>query len=75
MFRQRHPAMLRTVVVNSGENAFHGVLWSQRGPYFTLRDATMYTRGAEPGKVDGDLIIHRDKIDYWQVLAPKAVEL
>jgi hypothetical protein len=47
--------------------ALHGVLWSARGPWFTLRDAAILKAGQGPTPADGELIVHRDHIAFMQV--------
>ena len=38
------------------------------GPWFTLRDATVYKGERTPMKVDGDALFHREAILFMQVL-------
>jgi hypothetical protein len=63
--------VLQRVIVNLTFNpneALQGVLWSQRGGWLTLRDVSALTSGQPPTKIDGDVVIHVDRIAYMQVL-------
>jgi hypothetical protein len=65
------PFLLRTVIVNLKDDptaAIQGALWSQRGPWFTLRRAAMLKAGSEPTPLDGDIVVHRDNVSFIQVL-------
>jgi small nuclear ribonucleoprotein (snRNP)-like protein len=54
------------VTMKSGE-AFRGVLFAADGRSFILRDAKALTdASARPVPVDGELILPRDQIDYFQ---------
>lgn len=54
------------VTMRSGE-AFRGVLFAADGRSFILRDAKALTdASARPVPVDGELILPRDQIDYFQ---------
>ncbi len=64
------PPLLRRVIVNFTHDpteAFEGVLWSSRGPWLTLKDASALKAGVPPEKIPGDIIIHRSQIAYLQV--------
>jgi len=61
------------VIVNvtyNPQEAIQGVLWSARGGWLTIRDASGLTPGSEPTPIDGDVVIHTSKVAYFQVLAP-----
>jgi hypothetical protein len=63
--------VLRTVIVNLQDDptaAIQGALWSVRGPWFTLRRASMLKAGADPTPLDGDIVIHRNNVSFIQVL-------
>jgi len=69
----RPPCLLKRVLVNLTYNpseALEGVLWSSRGGWLTLREVSALTVGQPPTKVDGDVVIHTDKVAYFQVLLP-----
>lgn len=54
------------VTLKSGE-AFRGVLYAVDGRSFILRDAKALTDASDrPVAVDGELILARDQIDYFQ---------
>lgn len=65
------PAMLKECIVNLvGEDglAYRGVLFGYRCGWLTFKHVYALRAGAEPAKVDGDIVIHRDRIDFLQVL-------
>lgn len=62
------PCLLRRVLVNTLDGkAIECVLWRSRGPWLVLRDATVLEPQHEPLKVDGELVIHRARVDFLQV--------
>jgi hypothetical protein len=67
--RWRPPFVLRLVIVNlkSGET-LQGVLWSTRGPWFTLHKAALLKAGQPPLSIDGEAVVHRAEISFVQVL-------
>ena len=70
-FWWEHPAKLRTVIVNrKGEpdSAIRGVLWTNKGAWIVLKDAYLLMEGREPQKLDGEIIVERQTIDFIQVL-------
>jgi hypothetical protein len=67
------PCVLDLVIVNlidAPDEAIKGVLWSYRGGWIVLRDAQALTSGAEPTQIDGEVIVHRDRVAYFQKLTP-----
>ena len=65
------PAMLRTVIVNRTDRtdeAFRAVLWKQRGPWLILRDSSLLRAGHDPAPLDGEILIHRERVAFLQVL-------
>jgi len=67
----RPPCLLRRVICNlthESTEAFEGVLWATRGPWFTFRDVSALKAGQPPAPVLGELVIHRAQIAYLQVL-------
>lgn len=70
LFWWRPPCLLRRVVLNfahSETEAFEGVLWSYRGGWLTLRDASALKAGQPPTKIPGDVVVHRSQLAYLQV--------
>lgn len=53
--------------------SFRGVLWRKpgpfRGPYLVLKDAVLHDVTAGLMPVDGEVVIHRENVDFLQVLA------
>jgi len=67
----RPPCLARRVIVNfthSPDEAVQGVFWSWRWGWITLRDVSALTSGQPPQHVDGEVVIHVDKIAYFQVI-------
>jgi hypothetical protein len=44
------------------------VLWRSRGAWLVLKDCAMLKPNHEPLPMDGDVVIHRDRIAFIQVL-------
>lgn len=65
----RPPFQLRSSIFNlkTGE-ALSGLAWEAHGPWFTLRKASLLKAGQLPMLIDGEVVIHRDNIDFVQVL-------
>lgn len=58
----------RRVVVNTDTGqAFDGILYAQRGPLLILRNATLHEPGAEPARLDGEVVIEREHVEFIQV--------
>lgn len=67
----RPPCRLRRVIVNlthTQTEALQGVLWSYRGGWIVLRDASGLTSGQRPTPIDGDVILHISQVAYFQRL-------
>lgn len=65
----RPPYVLRSVVVNFTDDvpAIGGVLWASRGPFLTLKQATLDPAGRKV-PIDGDVVIERDKVSFVVVV-------
>ena len=66
----RPPCLLRRVIVNFTHDpteAIEGVLWSSRGSWLTLREATAHKAGQPSAILVGEAVIHRSRIAYLQV--------
>lgn len=48
--------------------ALEGVLWASRGSWLTLRDVSALKPGNAPAPMPGDVVIHRDRIAFLQVV-------
>lgn len=64
------PCMCRTVIVNlrNSDEAIRGVLWSTRGAWWTLKNATLLVEGREVTPLDGEVVIERKQILFVQVM-------
>jgi hypothetical protein len=75
-FFWRPPCRLRRVIVNltyAPTEALQGVLWSYRGGWITLRDASGLTAGKHATPIDGEVIVHRSNVAYFQVVSSEVV--
>jgi hypothetical protein len=70
LFWWRPPCLLRRVVMNldGDESAFEGVLYGSRGAWLTLKDVKVTRAHTEPAAMDGDMVVHRDRVLFLQVL-------
>jgi len=62
--------MLRRVIVNftdAPNEALQGVLYEWRRGWITMRDVDALTTGQPPQHVDGEVVIHVDRVAYFQV--------
>jgi hypothetical protein len=69
----RPPCLRRTVLINlvsDKDTALRGVLWESRGLWFTLRDAAAVKARAAPMPLDGEVVIHRSNVAFFQILPP-----
>ena len=58
----------RRVLVNTKtEKAFSGFLFARRGPLLVLKDVELLELGAEPVRVDGDVVLERAVVDFVQI--------
>jgi len=58
------------VIVNLKDDpatAIRGVL-AERGPWFTLRRAELLKATTPPTPIDGEVVIHRSNVAFYQVL-------
>jgi hypothetical protein len=65
------PCLVRAVIVNRKDDpttALRGVLWSSRGSWLVLRDASVLAVNAPPRLIDGEIVIHRSNVAFLQVL-------
>jgi len=66
----RPPFLLQSVIINLKDDsttALEGVLWSVRGPWYTLTQASLLHAGDPPMPSDGPLVVHRANIAYVQI--------
>lgn len=54
------------VALHTGQ-AIQGVLWTRRNNFLVLKDAQLLEPGAQPTRMDGDVIVERDQVLYVQV--------
>jgi hypothetical protein len=68
LFWWQPPFQLRQIIVNlhTGD-ALSGVLWSTRGGWYTLKNASALKKGVDAKPIDGEVSIHRDRILFVQV--------
>lgn len=71
LFWWRPPCLLRVVIVNlmdDSHTAIRGVLWSARGPWLILRQASLLKVGGGPTELAGDVVIERARVSFLQAL-------
>jgi hypothetical protein len=54
-------------LTHDSSEAFEGLLWSSRGGWVTLTDVSALKAGAPPAKLPSAIVLHRDRIAYFQV--------
>jgi hypothetical protein len=67
----RPPCLLRLVIVNLTDpeaTSIQGVLWRSRGAWLTMRDAKLLLDSGDFRPIDGEVVLHRDRIAFVQVL-------
>ena len=64
----RYPTLRRVIVNTKTDRAFRGVLWQRRRGYLVLRECELLKRGAETAKVDGEVVVPAENIDFIQVV-------
>ncbi|PYR30333.1 MAG: hypothetical protein DMF90_27915 [Acidobacteria bacterium] len=67
----RPPCLRRVVLVSlvsDKDTAIRGVLWESRGVWFTVRNAAAIKARAAPLPMDGEVVIHRANVAFFQVL-------
>jgi small nuclear ribonucleoprotein (snRNP)-like protein len=67
----RWPVYERVLVNLLEGTAVDGVLIRKSGPLIVLSDCTMYSPGAEPTRLDGNIYIERDQVLYLQTAPAK----
>jgi hypothetical protein len=67
----RWPVYERVLVNLIDGSALDGVLIRRSGPLIVLSDTVLYTRGAEPQRLDGTVYIERDRVLFMQQAPPK----
>jgi len=65
---QRYPTKRRVVVNTRTDRAFRGILWRKCWGYLVLRNAELVKPGGETVRMDGELMIEGDNVDFLQVL-------
>ena len=66
----RPPCLLKACIVNLKDDpttAIKGVLWSSRGPWLTFRNGELLKSNQLPVPIDGETVIHRDRVLFLQV--------
>lgn len=64
----RHVTTRAVVVVLDSGQSFSGVLWAQRGPLLTIRQAIALSTPEGQTQVDGELVVERARVAWLQVL-------
>jgi small nuclear ribonucleoprotein (snRNP)-like protein len=64
---QTYPELKRVIVNTKTDRAFRGLLWEKRRELLVLRSAEMIKPGGEVIKVDGEVVILKENVDFIQV--------
>jgi len=67
----RPPCLLRRVIVNFTHDpteAIEGVFYAYRWGWLTLKDCAALKPSQVPAAIPGDVVVHRDRIAFLQVL-------
>ena len=66
----RPPCILRRVILNTDDEhlAYEGVLWGARGAWLVLRQVQVLRTNEAPAPLDGEMVIHRERVAFLQVL-------
>jgi hypothetical protein len=64
----------QTVIVNTAEQSFRGVLWQKTREWLELRNAELLKGRGEIVKMDGSVLIYRDRVEFVQILPSGAHE-
>jgi hypothetical protein len=68
----RPPYLLRSVIVNLRDDpttAISGVLWTSRGPWLIVRQASLLKAQQASTALDGEVVIERDNVAFVQMLS------
>ncbi len=65
----RIPCLRKAVIVQFEDGAaLRGVLWAAKGPWLIVRSAIGLEANAQPLQIDGEVVVHRTKVKFVQVL-------
>lgn len=67
-FFQRYPELRQIIVNTKTDRAFRGLLWEKRRRILVLRSVEIVKPGGDVVKVDGEVVIERDNVDFIQVV-------
>lgn len=59
----------QTVIVNTREQAFRGVLWMKTQEFLVLRNAELLKPRNETVRIDGEVLIDRPRVEFVQILS------
>jgi small nuclear ribonucleoprotein (snRNP)-like protein len=64
----RYPQVREVIVTTKTDKSFRGVLWEKRRGYIVLRKASLLQGRGDAIKMDGEVVIERDNVDFIQVI-------
>lgn len=64
----RYPQVREVIVTTKTDKSFRGVLWEKRRGYIVLRKASLLQGRGDVIKMDGEVVIERDNVDFIQVI-------
>jgi len=68
MIFRRYPTLRRVIVNTKTDKAFRGLLWRKAHGIMVLRNAELLRDNGTSIKVDGEVVIEVNDIDFIQVL-------
>ena len=63
-----YPTKRQVIVNTKTDRAFRGILWRKRWRYLVLRNAELLKPRGETVRMDGEIVIDRDNVDFIQVV-------
>ena len=65
---QTYPELKQIIINTKTDRAFRGLLWEKRRRILVLRSVEMVKPGGDVVKVDGEVVIERENVDFIQVV-------
>lgn len=63
-----YPTKRQVIVNTKTDRAFRGILWRKRWRYLVLRNAELLKPQGGTVRMDGEVVIDRDNVDFIQVV-------
>ena len=63
-----YPVLRRVIVNTKTDKSFRGVLWRKNRDFLVLKNAELLGENGSRIPVDGEVVIERANVDFYQVL-------